>query len=297
MADLLPRLRIVYFSSGGIFSALPLKHLLSSGEQVCAIVTAEALPIQQSRKAFPLLGEAVRHSVFGLAETHHIPVCFAPVMTDDLLSRLTDYQPDIIFVSCFPWRLPHEILSLPTLGCFNLHPSLLPQYRGPMPLFWQFHQGERQSGVSLHQMDSGWDTGALFAQQTVILPEGVTAREMSVKLATIGGRLMCRCLRHLRHKQMTLTKQPLRVRYWSHPEQEVFQLSLRQPARTLYHFLCGTRRFGRLYRLSIEGQEFDVQSAIACYDNLFLEKDFEWRNSHLWLKCVPGILQVRARPV
>jgi methionyl-tRNA formyltransferase len=80
---------------------------------------------------------------------------------------LHELKPDLIFVTGFPWRLPAELLSIPRLGSINTHPSALPKYRGPNPLFWQMMNGEAEMGMTIHRMDAEFDTGPILAQATM----------------------------------------------------------------------------------------------------------------------------------
>ena len=91
---------------------------------------------------------------------------------------------------CLPWVLGSEALSLPRLGCLNLHTSLLPAYRGPAPIFWQFRAGETQTGVTLHEMAAKLDAGAIVGQQALPIEVGVTAPELNRALGEIGVSLV-----------------------------------------------------------------------------------------------------------
>ncbi len=86
---------------------------------------------------------------------------------DQLPAMLKGLAPDLIFTVGFPWRFPPELLAVPRLGCVNVHTSLLPKYRGPRPLFWQFFNGETQTGVTIHRMEPDFDTGPILAQRSL----------------------------------------------------------------------------------------------------------------------------------
>lgn len=108
---------------------------------------------------------------------------------------LENFAPDVIIVACFPWRLPRWLLDLPPRGCLNLHPSLLPKWRGPEPVFWAFRHGLRETGVTLHRMNEAFDAGPIIAQQRVPIPEGATIPALELELARIGAGMV---LDHLR---------------------------------------------------------------------------------------------------
>ncbi|MBV9690602.1 MAG: methionyl-tRNA formyltransferase, partial [Ktedonobacteraceae bacterium] len=86
-----------------------------------------------------------------------------------LPAMLHDLAPDFIFVAGFPQKLPAALLDLPRLGCVNLHPSLLPRYRGPEPFFWQLMNGETQSGLTFHRIDTNFDTGPILVQRAITI--------------------------------------------------------------------------------------------------------------------------------
>lgn len=103
--------------------------------------------------------------------------------------------PDAIVVACFPWRLPAWILALPPRGCLNLHPSLLPDGRGPEPVFWAFHRGLDETGVTLHLMNREFDAGPIISRERVVIPDGATIPSLERSLAEIGARLALDVLR------------------------------------------------------------------------------------------------------
>lgn len=86
--------------------------------------------------------------------------------------------------------LSPEIIQSIELGCFNVHPSLLPKYRGYSPIFWQYQRGDREAGVTVHRMDSGVDTGALVCQEGFEIPLGSPLSEVAPLYSTAAGRLV-----------------------------------------------------------------------------------------------------------
>jgi methionyl-tRNA formyltransferase len=107
---------------------------------------------------------------------------------------LESLSPDLIVVACFPWRLPAWLLALPSLGCLNIHPSLLPDGRGADPVFWAFRWGLQETGVTVHRMDAGFDTGPIIASQVVAISDDATIDTLERSLAGIGARLLLETL-------------------------------------------------------------------------------------------------------
>lgn len=111
--------------------------------------------------------------------------------------RIMALRPDVVVVACFPWLVPRAIREIPRLGCLNVHPSLLPDGRGPEPVFWAFHRDLRTTGVTIHRMDDGIDTGPILAQEVVEIGAGATIVTLEADLAEVGGQLLHAVIRDL----------------------------------------------------------------------------------------------------
>jgi methionyl-tRNA formyltransferase len=116
-------------------------------------------------------------------------------------------SPSAIAVACCPWRLPAQLRALPPLGCLNVHPSLLPRWRGPEPLFWMFKQGDVAGGATVHLMDDGLDTGPILAQRVVPVSDLVDGAAFERQLADEGGLLLVEALHCLAAGSATLAAQ------------------------------------------------------------------------------------------
>lgn len=133
-------------------------------------------------------------SIPELAEQYEIPVTFLGPANNrrrqwqKLCVDATQHpRPDFIFVACFPEKLPAVVLNWPHQKSINLHPSLLPKYRGPDPVFWQVHHNETHTGISLHILNDELDAGPILRQQEVIFPTGATRAELDTLLAQQGA--------------------------------------------------------------------------------------------------------------
>jgi methionyl-tRNA formyltransferase len=116
--------------------------------------------------------------------------------------------PEIIVVACFPWRLPCWLLELPPRGCLNLHPSLLPDGRGPEPVFWAFRGGMVETGVTLHLMNEAFDAGPIIRQERVSIPDYATIPSLERSLARIGTELVLDHVRNASGRSLDLIPQP-----------------------------------------------------------------------------------------
>src|SRR6202140_2019891 len=178
--------RALFLGMTGNFSPPALQALLNGGVNVCAVVLPArnhqpgqpALrlvePPLKARPMLPMVQSSLHNSITNIAWKQHIPVWeVASMSAPETINLFSQCQPDIMCVACFSLYIPRAILDIPRLGCLNVHPSLLPVNRGPDPLFWTFYEGHRETGVTIHRMDEGLDTGPIVAQEKIIVPDGI----------------------------------------------------------------------------------------------------------------------------
>ena len=108
----------------------------------------------------------------------------------DIQNQLAELRPDVIVVAAYGKLLPKPILDLAPLGCLNIHPSILPRYRGPSPVATCLLSGDLITGVTIMLLDDGMDTGALIAQHEYFLKGDETAERLTVELFELGGELL-----------------------------------------------------------------------------------------------------------
>lgn len=118
-------------------------------------------------------------------------------------------QADAMVVVAYGLILPQWVLDLPRLGCFNIHASLLPRWRGAAPIHRAIEAGDRETGVAIMQMDAGLDTGDMVRVQALPIAEQDTTTSLHDKLAELGGRLMVAALVDAESGTLNPVKQPL----------------------------------------------------------------------------------------
>ena len=120
--------------------------------------------------------------------------------TEEVINEIRGFKPDVIIVVAYGQILPEEILKIPKFGCLNIHASLLPRWRGAAPIHRAIMAGDKHTGVSIMNMESGLDTGPIVMQKMVpILPNDIT-KCLSETLAIIGSELLIEVLANLRRK-------------------------------------------------------------------------------------------------
>ncbi len=116
------------------------------------------------------------------------------VKTPEFVQTLRELQPELIVVAAFGQFLSREILELPPHGCINVHASLLPKYRGAAPIQYAIIKGEKESGVTIMQMDIGMDTGAMLEKVVVPIAENTTMGELHDALREQGAALLLKVI-------------------------------------------------------------------------------------------------------
>ncbi|MCP4112652.1 MAG: hypothetical protein GY749_45190 [Desulfobacteraceae bacterium] len=109
--------------------------------------------------------------------------------SSDAYEGLKNFEPDMIIVSTFDQKIPGRIIDLPVLKTINIHPSLLPRYRGPTPTNWIIINGEKHSGVTFHVIDEEFDMGDILFQQK-ISTDGLTDGELRRKSAILSAEML-----------------------------------------------------------------------------------------------------------
>ncbi|MFO7569513.1 MAG: methionyl-tRNA formyltransferase [Smithellaceae bacterium] len=116
------------------------------------------------------------------------------VKDPDFLDLFYQIHCDMVVVAAFGQILPKTIIDFPRYGCLNIHPSLLPKYRGAAPLNWSIIRGETTTGVTIMQMDEGMDSGDILLQEETPIGENETAGELHNRLAKRGANLLCQTI-------------------------------------------------------------------------------------------------------
>lgn len=177
-------MRIVFMGTPD-FAVGSLQALCESGKhEILAVVTQPDRPKGRGNK---LLQTPVKEYALAQGLTVYQP---QKVKTPEFVELLHELQPELIVVAAFGQFLSKEILELPKYGCINVHASLLPKYRGAAPIQYAIIKGEKESGVTIMQMDIGMDTGAMLDKVVVPIAENTTMGELHDALREQGAALL-----------------------------------------------------------------------------------------------------------
>ncbi len=176
--------KIVFFGTPE-FGKTVLENLREAKFKIVGVVTQPDRPVGRNHKMTP-------SPVKLLAKESKIKV-FTPANKSELLTtgpRLADLKSDLFIVAAYGMIIPSEILNIPNRGVLNVHPSLLPKYRGASPIQAAILKGELETGVTIMQMDEEMDHGPVLAQQKIPLASNENTPSLTEKLAQLGGKLL-----------------------------------------------------------------------------------------------------------
>lgn len=288
------------------FSRVALQGLLDAGVNLCALWlpakadTAASTPLLQTppprlANVLPVLTPHRQRTILHLAWEHGVPAyAIGRLNTPDVQSHLQALDVDVACVACFPQRIPPALLAIPRRGFLNLHPSLLPALRGPAPLFWTFRQGLLDTGVTIHKMDRGLDTGAIALQRPLQLTEGISGPEANHLLAAAGGRLLVRAMEHLAKGTLHFHPQPLaNASTFSWPQADDFRIPTQWPARRAFIFMRGTAHWEQPYWVHSPDDAVSIREAVA-YDACAKQSvPFQRNGRDVTIQFTPGVLHAR----
>ncbi len=195
-------LRLIFMGTPD-FAVPTLIELAARGHEIAAVYTRAAKPA--GRRGLELQPSPVEREAHRLNLQVLTP---KTLKTEEAQAEFRALNADAAVVVAYGLILPKAVLDAPKLGCFNVHASLLPRWRGAAPINRAIMAGDAESGVTIMRMDEGLDTGAMaMLERTAITPD-MTAGELHDKLAPLGADLMMRALSAIERGSLTLTPQP-----------------------------------------------------------------------------------------
>ncbi len=193
-------LKVVFMGTPD-FSATALNAVTDAGHEVVAVYCQPPRPAGRGKK---LRKSAVQE----LAEQKGIAVFTPPSFKDpEDVARFVDLKADVAVVVAYGLILPQAMLDAPGLGCFNIHASLLPRWRGAAPIQRAIMQGDTETGVNIMQMEAGLDTGPVVLSSTVAIKSDSNAETLHDELAELGARLVVQALEGARAGTLNPTVQ------------------------------------------------------------------------------------------
>lgn len=178
----------IIFAGTPEFALPALKALINSSHKICAVYTQPDRPAGRGQKltASPVKNLALAHKL-----TLYQPLTLKDPETQ---KQLRELEADIFIDVAYGLLLPETILNIPKFGCVNVHPSLLPRFRGAAPIQRAIMTGSTTTGVTIMKMDAGLDTGDIYKQEILPIDNTDTTETLMAKAAQIGARLLLEVL-------------------------------------------------------------------------------------------------------
>ena len=170
------------------FAVPVLSRLMEAGHEIAAVYSQPDRPAGRGRKLVPTPTKR-------FAEEYGIEVRQPKSLRSEAeCAGLASLSPEVVVVAAYGLFLPPEALEIPPLGCLNIHPSLLPRYRGPSPVVSAIINGGDETGVTIMKLDEGMDSGPILAQKQVPIDERDTGPELTRRLFDLGANLLAETL-------------------------------------------------------------------------------------------------------
>ena len=172
MSDTSPT--VTLFGGFSNFTFSTLKYLVGKNFNLTRLVISAYGPNHgEPERASDKLFQSKNPGIVEFSQQHGIPIIYSRQKNICLETTLSEQPSDIFLLACYPQLLPQRVACMPTIDCINIHPSILPRYRGSNPIFWQLRNGETETGVTLHQVTAEIDGGGILSTQILTYPDGV----------------------------------------------------------------------------------------------------------------------------
>jgi methionyl-tRNA formyltransferase len=231
-------MKIVYFGTPEIASS-QLEAIIAAGYEVAAVVTVPDKPAGRGKK--------IQSSDVKLtALKYDLPV-LQPVSlkSPEFIEELSSYNADLFVVVAFR-MLPEVVWSMPPMGTFNLHASLLPQYRGAAPINHAIINGEKETGLTTFLLDKEIDTGEIIMQEKVVIEDDETAGTLHDKLMVLGNKVVVETIKRIEEGKVQSQSQDMiieRDNLQLKPAPKIFKedckIDWTKDAKSIYDFIRG----------------------------------------------------------
>lgn len=191
----------IIFAGTPKFAIPALQKIINSNHEICAVYTRPDKPAGRGQKLTPTPVKVV-------AEEHNLPI-YQPktLKAIEAQEEMKSLNPDILINVAYGMLLPEEILNIPKFGCINIHPSMLPLYRGAAPIQRAIESCDDVTGVTIMKMDIGLDTGDIYKQEIMPIEKNDTSETLAKKASEVGARLLLDVITEIENGTDKPTKQ------------------------------------------------------------------------------------------
>lgn len=283
---------VIFIGSSSAFSLAALQTLIEHKQTPIQIILAGHAPANSPPSSLPVSAPARPLQIDTLAQQQGIPVHYVATAATLREMSLEQWpQPDYLLVACFPYLLPSTFIRWPTQRCLNLHPSLLPAYRGPDPVFWQLHNGEQHTGISLHIVTDLLDAGPVVSQIAIDFPAGASRKRLDIFLAQQGVELFCRWLSHHKACPPPMEQIERNATYYPNPAVADYVVSTNWSAKHAFQFMRGAHTPAAGYPIIVSGKNYFLQEALEFDTEQRLSSAIKHEHDNLLIQFSPGTLR------
>ncbi len=238
------------------FAGEALKALLKSKHNVTAVFTQPDKPKGRGNKlSYPPVKEIALENSLPV----HQPV---RIRDEESLKLIKELDPDVIVVAAYGKILPKELLEIPKFGCINIHASILPKYRGSAPIHWSIINGEKETGITIMQMDEGMDTGDILLIDKLEISENDSTGDLFQKLSILGGDLLLKALDGIEAGKISPVKQKNEeATYAPMLKKEDELIDWHIPSKDLHNKIRGMNPWPGVYTF-FRGERLKIQKSI-----------------------------------
>ncbi len=253
--------RIAVLGSRGAFTRDAVAALCESGIPPVALMIGETTA-PDAPDPIPV---EVREPAAAVASAHGISLIRASNPNHPAaISALERMAPDLLLLACLPCIVTRATREIARLGALNLHPSALPRFRGPDPVFWQLRAGLRRVAATVHIATDTVDAGPILAQPWLEVRPGIRAEELTSLLVRLGIRALVKLLPSIERRigdavpqdESAATRQPF-------PGHQDFRIETTWSAERAYRFIEGTRGPGIRFTILRDAGELEIERAVG----------------------------------
>lgn len=271
------------------FAVASLDALIKNSYNVVAVVTATDK--YGGRGGKQLLQSAVKK----YALSNNIPILQPEKLrSPDFISALKTFDADVFVVVAFR-MLPEIVWSMPRLGTYNVHASLLPKYRGAAPINWAIINGETETGVTTFRLSHEIDTGMIALQKSIPIDHEDNAGTLHDKLMLLGAGVLLETLENLRNNNLQLRPQPEdKVSYAPKIHHEMCKINFGQNSESVYNFIRGMSPHPGAFT-TIDNRELKIFAAKVIQDPIIGHEPGKIQTdnkTYLRIACVNGWIDV-----
>ncbi|MDR4516774.1 MAG: methionyl-tRNA formyltransferase [Nitrosomonas sp.] len=218
----------IIFAGTPVFAATALDALIAAGHEIALVLTQPDRPAGRGMKK-------VASAVKQLAEKHKLPLIQPQSLKDpEMHQQLRAVSADVMVVAAYGLILPDVVLPIPRHGCLNIHASLLPRWRGAAPIQRAILAGDKETGITIMQMNAGLDTGGMLFKESMAISHDETTHTLHDKLCKLGADAIINALKLLERDKLTPTQQDeSQACYAAKIKKNEAQIDWQQPAEEI----------------------------------------------------------------